>query len=66
MDLSLFIDDVPFNHQQCVLDNLTYEAALKSKVKELDVMYDSTTYRFVQEEKILRKDLLEITYRFVK
>ena len=64
MDLSKFMDEVGFNDVQCVLDNFVYAAALETKTKNLNVNYDGLTYKFKQVEKILRKDLLELTYEF--
>ena len=50
MDLSKFLKDVPFNHQQCVLDNLDYEVSFNYKKKELTIGYDGSYYQFNKEE----------------
>lgn len=65
MDIGRFMDEAPFDHVQCALDNLMYAASTNTKSKVLDVEYDGAVYKFEQEGKTIRRDCLEITYRYV-
>ena len=63
MDLSLLMDENPL-YAGMVLNNLMWDASMNTKVKLLEVDYDGALYLFELEDKTIRRDVLELTYRF--
>jgi hypothetical protein len=64
MDLGRLMEDAPPEDVRQVLEDLTYEAAMNSKAKVLNILSYNSEYKFELKEKILRRDCLELTYRY--